>query len=84
MMVQSIRAGKAIQGMIPDNLNEIDWRTVKSVTIKKAEPSYYAGGDPFAPSDWLRPYAALWTTVDTGYGTIDVEIDCPIIDDSKP
>jgi hypothetical protein len=81
MMVKSIREGKAIQGMIPDNLGGIDWPTVKSVTITKAEPCYYAGGDPFSPSDWLQPYAALWTTVDTGHGNIDVEIDCPIIDE---
>jgi len=83
MMVKCIREGKAIQGMIPDNLGGIDWPTVKSVTIKKAEPCYYAGGDPFAPSDWLQPYAALWTTVDTGHGNIDVEIDCPIVDEAK-
>lgn len=80
MMVQSIREGKAIQGMIPDSAGGIDWRTVKSVTIKEAKPLYFAGGDPFAPSDWLQPYAALWTSVDTGNGNIDIEIDCPIID----
>ena len=82
IMVKSIRDGKAIQGLIPDNLGGIDWPTVKSVNIKKAEACYYAGGDPFAPSDWLQPYAALWTTVDTGHGNIDVEIDCPIVDES--
>lgn len=83
-MTKSIREGKAIQGMIPDYLNGIDWPTVKSVIIKKCEPCYYAGGNPFAPSDSLQPYAALWTTVDTGHGNIDVEIDCPIIDEAKP
>ncbi len=81
MMVKSIREGKAIQEPAPDNSGGIDWRTVKSVTVKKAEPCYYAGGDH--PSDWLEPYAALWATVDTGHGNIDVEIDCPIIDPPK-
>ena len=84
MMVKSLRDGNAIQGMVPDTVGSIDWTTVKSVTISKAEPCYYTGGDPFAPSDWLRPYAALWTTVDTGHGNVDVEIDCPIIDETKP
>jgi hypothetical protein len=42
------------------------------------------GGDRFAPSDWLYPFAALETTVDTGRGNVDVEIDCPIIDETKP
>lgn len=83
MMIKSIRDGKAIQGMIPDNVGSIDWQTVKSVTVKKAEPCYYAGGDPFAPSDLLQPYAALWTTVETDHGDVDVEIDCPIINEPK-
>jgi hypothetical protein len=82
-MVKSIRGGNAIQGMVPDTVGSIDWTMVKSVTIKKAEPCYYTGGDPFAPSDWLRPYAALWATVDTGHGNVDLEIDCPIIAETQ-
>ena len=30
----------------------------------------------------LMPLVSLWTTVDTGHGNVDVEIDCPIVDDS--
>ena len=82
-MVKSIREGKAVQGYVPANFGDIDWSSVKSVTIKKIFPSYYAGGGRFAPSDWLYPFAALDTTVDTGRGMIDVEIDCPIIDEAK-
>jgi hypothetical protein len=48
--------------------------------VKKIWPSYYAG-ERTSPSEWLMPYLALWTTVDTGNGNVDVEIDCPIIDD---
>jgi hypothetical protein len=65
------------------SLGDIDWPTVKSVKIKKAVPMYYAG-NRLAPSDWLYPFAALWTTVDTGNETINVEIDCPIVDETKP
>ena len=78
-----IRAGKAVQGMMRMDLEPIDWKSVKSVTITGAKLCYYAGG-PFEPSDWLMPFVALWTTVDTGHGKVDVEIDCPIIDESKP
>jgi hypothetical protein len=84
MMIKSLREGKAVQGFILESLGDIDWPTVKSVTIKKAFPRYYAGGGRLAPSDWLYPFAALWTTVDTGHGNINVEIDCPIIDETKP
>jgi hypothetical protein len=84
MMMQSIREGKAIQGMTPDSFGSIDWHSVKSVTIKKAKASYYGSGDYFSPSDWLQPYAALWTTVDTGHGNVDLEIDCPIINETSP
>ena len=75
--------GKAVQGGIPMDLPAIDWAVVKSLTVKKAELCYYAG-DRLAPSEWLMPLVSLWTTVDTGHGNIDVEIDCPIIDETKP
>jgi hypothetical protein len=82
-IIKWIREGKAKQGGIPMNSNDIDWTTAKSLTIKKAEICYYAG-DRFSPSPWLMPIVSFWTTVDTRDGTIDVEIDCPIIDEKKP
>jgi len=82
-IAQWIREGKAVQGGIPMDLPAIDWAVVKSLTVKKAELCYYAG-DRLAPSEWLMPLVSLWTTVDTGHGNIDVEIDCPIIDETKP
>ncbi len=78
-MLQLLRQGKARLGFRPDNFRDTDWAGVKSVTIKKAIPSYYAGS-----SDWLYPYIFLWATVETGHDTIEVEIHCPIIDESKP
>jgi hypothetical protein len=81
-IIKWIREGKAVQGPVSMNIGSIDWQNVKSLTITKAWPSYY-GGDRITPSDWLMPYLALWTTVDTGHGNIDLEIDCPIIDESK-
>jgi hypothetical protein len=83
MMVNSIREGKAVQGYLPGNVSDIDWPNVKKVTIKRVSPCYYVGGNRLAPSDWLYPFAALDATVDTGHGDIDVEIDCPIIDETK-
>jgi hypothetical protein len=80
-IMKSIRKGQAVQGYLPDDSPGIDWPTVKSVTIKNAWPCYYAG-NPLAPSDWLYPFAALSTTVDTGHGNVDVEIDCPIIEET--
>jgi hypothetical protein len=81
-LIKWIRAGKAVQNMIPMNVGSIDWKTVRSVTVHEAKLCYYAG-DPFTPTDWLMPFAALWTTVDTDNGKIDVEIDCPVIDQSQ-
>ena len=57
-------------------------QTVKSVTVTRAEACYFTGTSS-SPLDKLYPHAALWTTVDTGHGNIDVEIDCPIIDETK-
>jgi hypothetical protein len=78
-IVRLLRQGKAIQEPVPMNVGYIDWPNVKSVTIKKAEPLYFAGD-----TDWLYPFLWLDTDVDTGHGIVDVGIDCPIIDETKP
>ncbi len=77
-----IRHGKAVQGMLPMNEKPIEWRSVKSLTITAAKLCYYAGS-PTEPSQWLMPFVALRATVDTGYRKTEVEIDSPIIDESK-
>ena len=83
-MIKLIRSGKAIQGAVSERFGEVDWRKVQSVTVKEVTPLYYAGGDRYAPTDWLKPYARLWTTVGTDHGSVDVEIDTPIIDEAQP
>jgi len=82
IIIKWIREGKAMQGGIPMNQPPINWATVKSLTIKEANLCYYAG-DRLAPSGWLTPLVSFWTTVDTGQGNVDVEIDCPIIDETR-
>jgi hypothetical protein len=77
-IIQLLREGKAHQGSTFDNVGNIDWASVKSVTIKQAWPCYFAGN-----SNFLYPFLALWTTVDTGQRIIEMGIDCPIIDESK-
>ena len=79
VIIELIRQGKARQGATFDNVGDIDWKNVKSVTVKQAWPCYFAGD-----SDFLYPFLALWTTVDTGHGGVEVGIDCPIIDETKP
>jgi hypothetical protein len=74
-----MREGKACQGATFDSVGYIVWPSVKCVTIKQAWPCYFAGD-----SNFLYPFLALWTTVDTGHGNADVGIDCPIIDETKP
>jgi hypothetical protein len=78
VITQGIREGKAVQGMLVMGADPINWKTVKSVMVTAAKVCYNAG-DTFTPSDWLIPFAALWTTVDTGKERIEVEIDCPLI-----
>ncbi len=62
-VIDFLRRGKAIQGLLPENYSGINWPAVKSVTVKKAWPSYYSGS-----TDSLYPYLALWTTVETATG----------------
>ncbi|MGB8368056.1 MAG: hypothetical protein WCF71_02050 [Verrucomicrobiia bacterium] len=76
-IIQLIREGKAHQGLLPMGFDGIDWQTVKSVTVKQAWPCYF-GGD-----SRLYPFLDLWTTVETSQGYVDIEIDCPIVDEAK-
>jgi hypothetical protein len=77
-IIKWMRNGKAVQGRIQWDSNGIYWPTVKSVTVKKAEICY------LGTENYAYPIVALWTTIDTGHGNIDVEIDCPIIDEAQP
>ena len=78
-IIQLLRQGRAVQEPVPMNVGYIDWSRVKGVTVKKVEACYFAGD-----TDWLYPFLWLDTTVDTGNGTAEVAIDCPIIDETKP
>ena len=82
MIIKWIGEGKAVHGGILMNLPDIDWPTIKSLTINRAEISYYAG-DRISPSDWLIPLVSLWTTVDTGQFKTDLEVNCPVINETK-
>lgn len=82
-MIYSLRQGKAVQGYLSMNSRGINWRTAKSVTVNHIWPRYYAG-DMEHPSDMLEPFAVLDSEVDTGNGIVNVEIDCPIIDETNP
>jgi hypothetical protein len=73
-----LRHGKAFQGLLPMSIGEIDWKTIKSVTIKRALPCYFAGN-----SNRLIPFLVLFTTVDTGHESVEVQIECPVIDETK-
>jgi hypothetical protein len=72
-----IRKGDAIRGPVPQNVGDIDWSSIKSLTIKKAVPSYQMANNS------LYPFLRLDVLVDTGHGIVEVGIDCPIIDESK-
>jgi hypothetical protein len=82
MMIESIRAGKAVQGLLPMDSPGINWRTVKVLIVKKASPRYYAESGGNSSPGRLVPFTALDSQVDTGHGMIPVEIHCPIIDES--
>jgi hypothetical protein len=76
-VINFLRDGNAAHGPTADNAPDIDWPTIKSVTITKAIPSYLVDGMR------LYPYLHLDATIDTGHGTAVVAILCPIIDETK-
>ncbi len=78
-----IRQGNAVLNMLPGDIPGVDWSAVKSLTLKKAQLCCYAG-EPFKPAEWLMPFVAFMATADFGDKTLDLEIDCPVADQSKP
>jgi hypothetical protein len=94
-IMQWIREGRAIQkhmlGWWTGQETMINWPTVKGLTITKAT-AYYRGDlfferesahQPILPS-WVVPYAEISATVSTGKTNLEVEIVCPVIDETKP
>jgi hypothetical protein len=92
-IIEWIHEGKAIFPHNYDaqgNLINIDWAGAKSITIKKATAYYWSDlffqrevdHQPILPC-WVLPYVILSTTVDADHNNVDVEIDCPIIDETK-
>ena len=76
-VMKMFRQGKAMQGFLPSGFADIDWFKVKSVTINQAWPCYFSG-----TKSTMYPFLALWANVETDHGSADIEIDCPIIEES--
>jgi len=76
-MVNLLRKGDAIRGPVPQDVGDIDWSNIKSLTIQKAVPSYQMADNA------LYPFLRLDVLVDTGHGTVKIAMDCPIFDESK-
>ena len=77
-IIRWIRQGKSVHGYIPMDFGDIDWTTAKSMTITKAEACY------LTVAKKVYPIASLWVIVDTGHGSVELEIDTPIIDGMEP
>jgi hypothetical protein len=73
--IRYLREGKAVCGL---SLNDVDWSAVGNVIIKKASPYYYAGH-----TDLLYPFLGMITTTEPSFGNVQLEIDCPMIDETK-
>ncbi|HEY5296349.1 MAG TPA: hypothetical protein VIK59_00320 [Verrucomicrobiae bacterium] len=76
-VINLLRKGDAIRGPAPQDVGDIDWSSIKSLTIKKAVPSYQMDGDR------LYPFLRLDVLVDTGSVTVEIGMDCPLIDEAE-
>lgn len=76
-VVNLLRKGNAIRGPVPQDVGDIDWSSVKSLTIQKAVPSYQIANNA------LYPFLRLDALVDTGRGTVEIGMDCAIFDETK-
>lgn len=85
-IMQWIREGRAVQRIMvfPHRGGiDIDWLTVKSLTIQEAT-AYYDDGSQEGGGNKIRPFAELLGFVDTGKTNLPVSFFCPVIDETKP
>lgn len=89
LFIKWMREGRAFQKRFAGPGSEekaFDWATIKRVTVKKVKALYTSDFTPLShepdSSSWVKPYANLWATVDTGVTNIDVQIVCPIINET--
>jgi len=73
-----IRGGNAVRGPLPTSIGDIDWMSIKSLTITDAIPSYLVDGNQ------LYPFLRLDAMLDTGTEKVKIGMACPIIDETKP
>jgi hypothetical protein len=77
-VIECLRKGNAIRGPVSMNDFDPDWPAVKSVTIKRAIPSY------LIDHTQLYPFLYLDAVIEDEHGTVEVVIQCPIFDKTKP
>jgi hypothetical protein len=77
-VVDFIRNGNATRGPVPTSIGDIDWPSIKSLTITDAIPSYLVNGNR------LYPFLYLGAMVDTGNIKVKIGMACPLIDETKP
>jgi hypothetical protein len=73
-----IRGGKAVQGRQPYDSGDIDWQKVKFITVQRIKICYQP------TENFVYPLLALWATIQLDNETREIEIDCPLIDESQP
>ena len=76
-VINLLRKGNAVRGPVPTDVADIDWPSIKSLTIKIAVPSYQMDGNR------LYPFLNLDALVDTGNVKVEIGMACPIFDETK-
>jgi hypothetical protein len=76
-VINLLRKGNAVRGPVPTDVADIDWPSIKSLTIKMAVPSYQMDGNR------LYPFLNLDALVDTGNVKVEIGMACPIFDETK-
>jgi len=79
-IVKWVQNGKSVLSPLRDDILPFDWSTVKSLTVTNAVP-YLFGERSKVIQREIYPFATLYGVVDTGQSNVEVEIECPVIDE---
>jgi hypothetical protein len=81
-LIKWVQNGKGVLSPLRDDILPFDWTAVKSLTVTNVVP-YLFGERSRAIQKEVYPFATLYGVVDTGQTNVAVEIECPVIDESK-
>ena len=82
-LIKMLHDGKGVIAPLPEDIEPIDWKAVRSFVVTNATP-YYFGERGQVIEHTMYGFITLAGFVESPRGKTDVQIDCPVMGKRKP